>query len=157
MRLWSLVIAILVCFGAGAIGTVFTANSSGAYYQELVKPQWAPPGWVFGPVWTILYVMMGFSLWLVWSEKGSSELPVKTALWIFGVHLALNAAWTAVFFGLKLPGWAFVEIIALLLMIGATMIAFLRVRPLATILLIPYGCWVTFAACLNYSLWSLNR
>lgn len=122
-----------------------------AWYAELRKPLWAPPRGVFGPVWTMLYLLMGIAAWGVWQRDGWSRALIPWA-----VQLGLNALWTPVFFGLREPGWAFAIIVALWLAIGATIVAFARVRTWTAWLLAPYLAWVTFAAFLNYSIWRMN-
>ncbi len=127
---------------------------TGGWYAELAKPTWNPPGWLFGPVWTMLYAMMAVAAWLVWRRGGwrmqRGPLTLYLAQW------ALNALWTPLFFGLRRPGWAFAEILILLLAILATLAAFWRVKRLAGALLVPYTLWVTFATFLNYTIWRMN-
>ena len=126
----------------------------GEWYASLAKPPWNPPSFVFAPVWTTLYVLMGIAAWLVWREAGFSG--ARAALSLFLVQLVLNALWSYLFFGMQKPMFAFFEIIVLWCMILATLVAFWRVRPMAGVLLIPYVCWVSFASVLNYQLWRLN-
>ncbi len=142
---------VLVSFLPSLVGAFFTP---GAWYAELDKPSWNPPSWVFGPVWTALYATMGVSAWLVWRERGLSG--ARGALTLFDVQLALNAAWSWLFFGLQRPGLAFAEIVALWLAIVATLAAFARHSRPAAWLLSPYLAWVTFAAALNFAIWRLN-
>ena len=145
---------------AGWIALAFLAALPGALvttaaeYQDLAQPSWAPPSWVFGPVWTTLYALMGVAAWLVWKEGGFSA--ARVALGLFLVQLALNAVWTPLFFGAGLRGWAFAEICALWAVLAATLVAFFRKRALAGWLLVPYLLWVTFAAALNFAVWRLN-
>jgi translocator protein len=134
----------------GGIGSLF---QPGAWYDGLNKPAWNPPSWVFGPVWTALYVMMGAAAWLVWDRYRDEA---KGALSLFVVQLVFNAGWSAIFFGLQSPGLAFLEILVLWLLIAATIVAFWRHRPLAGALLLPYIAWVSFAAVLNFTIWRLN-
>jgi len=141
-----------LCLGAGLIGSVFTTRSVGSWYLALSKPSWTPPSGVFGPVWTALYVMMGVAAWLVWRRSGLATLPIS----LFAVQLALNVAWSAIFFGMRQPGWAFVDIVALWVAVAATMIAFYRVTPTAGLLLAPYLAWITFASALNLAIWRMN-
>lgn len=142
---------------AGFIGLTFLAPLAGAWsppsewYQGLAKPTWTPPGWVFGPAWTVLYLLMAVAAWRVW-RCGGWTTPLRW--WL--VQLALNAAWTPVFFGLKQPGWAFAEIVLLWLAILTTLRQFLAVERTAGWLLVPYLLWVSFAAALNYTIWRLN-
>jgi len=141
----------------GFIAVTFCAPLAGMFappgdwYASLVKPEWNPPSWIFGPVWTLLYLMMAVAAWLVWKREGW-----RRALGFYAVQLVLNATWTPVFFGAREPGWALVVIIALWAAILCTLIAFLRVRKIAGILLVPYAAWVSFAAFLNFTLWQLN-
>jgi translocator protein len=136
----------------GGIGSLF---APGAWFQQLNKPAWNPPNWVFGPVWTLLYVLMGLAAWLVWDRYGFRG-AARGALILFGVHLLFNTAWSAIFFGLREPGWAFAEILVLWAMILALVTWFWRLHPVAGALLLPYLAWVSFAAVLNYSIWQLN-
>jgi tryptophan-rich sensory protein len=142
---------IAVSFGAAAVGGLF---GPGEWYATLNKPSWNPPSWIFGPVWTLLYAMMGIAAWLVWKERGwrGAALPLS----LFLLQLILNAAWSWLFFGLHRPGLALADIAALWISILATLIAFWRVRPAAGALLIPYLAWVTFATVLNAELWRRN-
>ena len=137
---------------SASVGAVFV--STGDWYALLVKPPWSPPAWVFGPAWTILYVLMAVAAWLVWRAGGWKVQ--KVPLGLFLVQWLLNALWTPLFFGLHRADLAFVEIALLWLALLATVVSFWRVRPLAGALLIPYLLWVTFAATLNFSLWRLN-
>ena len=142
---------VLLCFAAAAFGGLFMP---GEWYASLKKPSWNPPGWVFGPVWTALYTMMAVAAWLVWKRGGWASQ--RRPLMLFLVQLALNAAWTPLFFGLKKPGWAFAEIVLLWLAIAATIVAFRPTSRAATLLLVPYLAWVSLAAVLNFTLWRLN-
>ena len=146
---------LLICFAAGAIGSAFTARAIPDWYVGLRKPTWTPPDWVFGPVWSALYLMMGLAAWLVWRKAGWTG--ATTALALFGVQLVLNVLWSALFFGLRAPGAAFVEIVILWAMIAATLVAFWQVTPLAGALFVPYLAWVAFAAALNLAVWRMNR
>jgi translocator protein len=134
----------------GGMGSLF---QPGAWYASLEKPAFNPPSWVFGPVWTALYVLMGVAAWLVWERFGGAA---RTALAVFGVQLAFNAAWSVLFFGLRSPGLAFAWIVILWSLIVATLVLFWRLRPLAGVLLVPYLAWVSFAAVLNLAIWRLN-
>lgn len=138
---------------AATLGS-FASLGAPEFYRALVRPQWAPPGWLFGPVWTVLYAMMAFSAWLVW-RKGTSP-QVRTALALFMVQLALNVLWSWLFFAWRLGVWSVIEIAVLWCAIAATILAFWRVRPLAAALLLPYLAWVKFAAALNFTVWRLN-
>lgn len=154
-RLPRLVSAIVVCQLAGIVGSVFTVSSIPTWYAGLEKPFFAPPNWLFGPVWLSLYTLMGVSLYLVWS-RGADTRSVKTALSVFGIQLALNALWSVLFFGLRSPLLGLVEIAALWIAIAATIVLFYRVSRTAGLLLIPYIAWVTIAAALNGFIWTLN-
>lgn len=149
-----LVIFIAICFGAAGLGAMATTSSVNGWYQTLTKPSWNPPDWLFGPVWSTLYLMMAIAAWLVWRYRGLKGSSV--AMTWFGVQLALNSLWSIIFFGLNQPGWAFVEIIFLWLAIVATVTAFRRISTAAASLLVPYLAWSTFAACLNFAIWRLN-
>jgi tryptophan-rich sensory protein len=146
-----LVVALALSFGAAYIGSRFPVDD---WYAELSKPSWNPPNWLFGPVWSVLYLLMAIAAWLVWREGGLAGAAVPLGLFV--VQLALNAAWSWIFFGRHELGLALIEILVLWAAIVATMIAFWRVRPLSGILLVPYLLWVTFAAFLNFTLWRLN-
>ncbi len=153
MSILALIGWILLSFAAAAVGGA--AAGPGAWYASINKPSWNPPSWVFGPVWTVLYLLMGVSAWLVWSRRG--QVPVGMALTLFVIQLGLNALWSWLFFGWQMPGAALVEILALWVMILLTLLAFWQIRPLAGKLLLPYLAWVSFASFLNYTLWRLNR
>ena len=150
-----LVVFVAVCLGVSATGAWFTSGSVATWYPTLAKPAWNPPPWVFGPVWTVLYLTMATAAWLVWRKAGFSE--AAGPLGIFAVQLALNALWSPLFFGLESPGAALVDIVALWLAVAATLISFRRVVPLAGALLVPYWLWVTFATALNLAIWRMNR
>jgi translocator protein len=141
-----------LCYLAAFVGSRFT--DTGAWFRALEQPAWAPPDRVFGPVWTVLYTLMGIAAWLVWRARGFRGAP--TALGLFLVQLVLNVAWSGLFFALQRPDLAFAEIVVLWAAIVATVVAFWRVRPLAGALLLPYLAWVTFAAALNFAIWRLN-
>lgn len=142
---------LLLCFAAAAGGAMFMP---GEWYAALNKPTWNPPSWIFGPVWSTLYLMMAVAAWLVWQRGGIAAQ--RRALGLFLTQLALNALWTPLFFGLRQPGLAFAEILLLWLAILATLLAFRRVNRVAAWLLVPYLAWVSFAAVLNGTLWRLN-
>ena len=150
-----LIIAVALSELAGIIGSVFTTPSIAGWYATLVRPALNPPAWVFGPVWTALYALMGVAAFLVW-KKGLEHRDVKIALGIFLGQLVLNTLWSIIFFGLHDPGAAFVEIIFLWLAILATIVAFARISKPAAWLLVPYLAWVSFASYLNFMLWMLN-
>lgn len=151
------VITLAACFGVSGIGALFTTvDSITNWYAQLQKPEITPANWVFGPVWTILYLLMAISAFLIW-RKGLNYTNVKHALGWFLIQLILNAVWTPLFFGLHLILLAFIEIVLLWLTILATLLTFRRVSSLASVLLIPYVIWVGFAAILNGSIWYLNQ
>lgn len=150
-----LVIAIVGSELAGIIGSVFTAPAIAGWYTTIVKPELNPPAWVFGPVWTTLFALMGIAAFLVW-KQGLERRDVRIALGIFVGQLALNTLWSILFFGLQSPGAAFVEIVILWFAILATIVAFARISRPAAWLLVPYILWVSFASYLNFSIWMLN-
>lgn len=145
---------------AGLVGSVFTSPAIPGWYANLVKPSFSPPNWLFGPVWIVLYILMGISAYLVWSAYAKSSAgrrrELKTALLLFWVHLIFNAVWPIIFFGLQNPGLAFVNIIIIWLLIVALMIKFWKIDSRASYLLMPYLLWVSFASVLNYFIWYLN-
>jgi translocator protein len=141
-----------LCFLTAWIGSRF---SPGEWYAHLQKPSWTPPGYIFGPVWSILYVSMGIAAWLVWKRAGFSGASL--ALTLFVVQLILNGMWSWIFFGMQGPGLAFAEILVLWSTVLATTIAFWRLSTTAGMLFLPYLAWVSFAAFLNFSIWQLNK
>ncbi len=147
----ALLVSIVVCELAGIVPSFLTANDVATWYTTLQKPGFTPPSWLFGPVWTTLYLLMGVALYLVW-RRGDNRF----ALAVFAVQLVLNAGWTLVFFGMRWPAGGLAVIVALLVAIVATMVAFERIDRRAALLLVPYLCWVGFATLLNYELWRLN-
>jgi len=147
-------IAIFICHLAGIIGSVFTASSVTTWYPTLVKPEFNPPSWVFGPVWLTLYTLMGISVYLVWKKK--DKYNVTPALLVFFAQLVLNAVWSIIFFGLQSPFYAFIIIAFLWVLILGSIYFFYKISKTAAYLLIPYILWVSFAAILNYSIWMLN-
>jgi len=142
---------LVLCFSAASLGAFFMP---GEWYARLKKPSWNPPGWIFGPVWSSLYTMMAVAAWLVWKRGGFAAQ--RRPLRLFLVQLALNGAWSPLFFGLHRPGVAFAEILLLWLSIVTTLTAFRPVSRVAAWLLAPYLAWVTFAAVLNFMLYRLN-
>lgn len=144
---------LLSSLAAGAVGALATAEARD-FYAGLVRPPWAPPGWLFGPVWTTLYVMMGVAAWLVWRQAGWSGAAV--ALSLFVAQLAFNALWSWIFFAWRSGALAFAEILLLAVLIIATMLAFARVRTAAALLLLPYLAWVGYATALTWTLWRAN-
>lgn len=151
-----LIASLLVCQLAGFLGSLVTSPSIPVWYASLEKPSFSPPNWVFSPVWITLYALMGISLYLLWRQD--TKVPkVQIALFFFIVQLILNVSWSMVFFGLRLPFLAFIEILLLWAAILLTIVKALKVSKTAGILLLPYILWVSFAAILNFSLWFLNR
>jgi translocator protein len=148
----ALVVSLAICFSAAGIGSLATNPNIATWYAGLVKPTWNPPNWIFGPVWTLLYISMAVAAWLVWRQGGLWQ----RASALFAVQLALNAAWSWLFFGFHMPGAAFVEIVVILAAIAATTIAFWRQSLAAGILMVPYLGWVAFATVLNFTIWRLN-
>jgi tryptophan-rich sensory protein len=147
-----LVVWVLVAFLPSLGGLLAMPD---AWYARIAKPPWNPPSWVFGPVWTLLYLSMGVAAWLVWRHGG-----LRAQAWplsVFAVQLALNAAWSPLFFGLHRPGLALVDIVAMLVAIASTIRAFRAVQPAAGLLLVPYLAWVSFATVLNGTIWWLDR
>ncbi len=150
-----LAVAIIVTQLAGIIGSLFTFSAIPTWYATLTKPALNPPSWVFGPVWTTLYVLMGVSAFLIW-QKGWQRKDVKVALSVYGIQLILNALWSIVFFGMQSPGLALVNIALLFISIVLTMVLFYKLSRPAMYLLIPYILWVSFASYLNYAIYALN-
>lgn len=149
-----LILFIFVCLGAGWLGAIATTPEIEGWYKTIEKPSWRPPDYVFGPVWTTLYVMMGVAAWFVWKSGSANSAILPLA--IFGIQLVLNVAWSWIFFGLHEIGWAFVEIVVLWLAIAATTAVFFRRSQLAGWLMVPYLGWVSFASVLNFAIWRLN-
>lgn len=148
----ALVISLALTFAAAGIGSLATTPNIPTWYAGLAKPTWNPPNWLFGPVWTFLYISMAVAAWLVWRQGGLWQW----ALALFAVQLTLNAAWSWLFFGFHLPGAAFIEVVALLVAIAATTVAFWPKSMAAGILMLPYLAWVAFATVLNFTIWRLN-
>ncbi|MNS07197.1 TspO/MBR family protein [compost metagenome] len=148
---------VVTCLAIGYFSGIVTRSSITTWYPTLVKPSFNPPNWIFAPVWSMLYVMMGVAAGLVWDRIESDKETVKKALIFFAIQLALNALWSYLFFGLHNPMLAGLEIIILWLMIYETYIQFAKINKIAGFLLIPYLLWVSFATVLNGSIWWLNR
>ena len=144
---------LIVSFIAASIGAAASIQA-GPFYSQLIRPDWAPPPWVFGPVWTALYALMGVAAWLVWRVGGFRA--AQSALTLFLAQFALNALWSWLFFAWHRGALAFVDILLLWALIVATLIAFWRISALAGALIVPYLLWVSFASALNYSVWQLN-
>jgi translocator protein len=146
-----LVILIVACFAVAGIGGLATTPNIPNWYAGLAKPSWNPPSWLFGPVWSVLYLSMAVAAWLVW-RRGNALMPLT----LFAIQLGFNAAWSWLFFGMHSPGVAFVDIVLLWGAIAATTIAFGLRSKVAGLLLVPYLVWVSFAAVLNFAIWRLN-
>ena len=146
-------IFILICEAAGIMGAIFTFPAIGGWYKKLIRPEIAPPNWVFSPVWTILFFLMGISLYLVWeSDRRRNAKPI----YIFAAQLALNVLWSVLFFGFHSPFLALIEIVFLWAAIVWTIIVFYRISKPAGLILLPYAAWVGFAIILNFSFWLVN-
>ena len=147
-----LIVSIVVCLRAAGLGSLWTTPALRPWFASMSKPRWTPPNWLFGPVWTILFLSMAVAAWLVWRKVGLTAAPMQ----LFLLQLLLNVAWSGVFFRLRSPGLAFGEIVILWLAILATTIEFLAAVPAAGWLLLPYLIWVGYATALNFSIWRLN-
>ena len=154
-KIWRFIAALILCEGAGAIGTIFTISAIPAWYSHLNKPVFSPPNWLFGPVWTILYALLAVCLFILWN-KISQNKKAKTAVCLFLGSLFLNAIWTPIFFGLRNPIAGFVVIILMWLSINAMIFYFYKIDKTASLILISYWCWVTFASVLNLAIVILN-
>lgn len=150
------IVSVAVPLLCGFLGSLATRPAIETWYAGLTKPGFSPPNWLFGPAWTLLYILMGIAAFLVWN-RGLDAPGVKPALVLFLVQLVLNLAWSFIFFAGRSPTWGFVEILVLWVAIVATMVQFFRVTPAAGWLLVPYIGWVTFASALNGALMVLNR
>lgn len=153
---FKLIISIVASFAAGGIGSLFTFKTIPTWYQGLKKPPYTPPDWVFGPVWTALYIMMGISVFLIW-QKGLAVDGATLAFTLFWIQLVINTSWSIIFFGTKSKGGGLITIIVLWLLILATIIASFQVAIWSGVLLIPYIVWVSIASYLNLGIWLLNR
>jgi len=143
---------VLLCLAVGGIGGAASSAAIDGWYRMIAKPSWTPPDWVFGPVWTVLYIMMAVAAWLVWKTGDR----VRPAMVLFFLQLALNLAWTFLFFNAQSPGLALVEIVFLWLSVAATMLAFFGRHVTAGWLFVPYLAWVSFAGILNAAIWMMN-
>lgn len=153
-KIFRLLFSIALCQAAGLIGSIFTIPQVNIWYKTLAQPSFAPPSWLFGPVWTTLYTLMGIALFLMWNAPRSRQR--RLALVAFFIQLGLNAIWSPIFFGLHVLTASVVVIVLLLITIIITMMAMYKVRPAATYLFIPYVVWVAFATMLNIAIWRLN-
>lgn len=157
----ALVLSIMLPIAAGAVGASFTMAASRTWYAAIVKPEWCPPPWLIGPVWTLLYITMGLSAWLVWRSGRRRASVVGSGAWtplrVYWAQLAVNAMWSPIFFGAKRVDLALAVIVVLLFLIVTTIRRFYQVDRLASVLLLPYLAWVTFATVLNATIWQLNQ
>ena len=151
----ALAVFVALCFAVAAVGGAVTATSVGIWYGQLAKPAFNPPDWMFGPVWTVLYLLMAIAAWRVWCRRGRTH-GAGLALGAWAVQLALNLCWSFLFFGARMIGAALAEIVVLLAAILVTTGLFWRIDRLGGALLIPYAAWVAFATVLNAALWWLN-
>ncbi len=147
--------ALGICLFIGFLGSLATQTSIDGWYLQLNKPSFNPPNWIFGPVWSVLFILMGIAAGIVWN-KGFYHKWVQIALYHFGFQLLLNASWSLLFFGLNEPFWALIDIIALFVVLLFTIRWFKIVNTTAAYLLVPYAIWVAFAAVLNFEIWRLN-
>jgi translocator protein len=150
-----LAISLILPQLAGFIGSFFTVSAIPNWYATLQKPSFSPPNWLFGPMWILLYCLMGVSVYLVW-QKIEEDKKAKKAVWLFWIHLVFNAIWSIVFFGLQNPSLAFANLFIIWILIIALMIIFWKINKNSTYLLIPYFLWVSFAGILNFFIWRLN-
>lgn len=158
LNIWDIVklaVSVFISLMAGIAGSFFTAPAIETWYKDLNKPSFNPPAWIFAPVWTVLYLLMGVAAFLVWRE-GIQHRNVQIGLGLFIFQLILNALWSIIFFGQQNPLAGFVEILVLWVAIAVTIYYFYKVNPTAAYLMIPYILWVTFATILNFSIWQLN-
>ena len=159
-NIFKFVISIIVCESVGIIGSFFTFSSVTNWFSTLVKPWFTPPSWLFGPVWTILYFLMGLSLYIIWNSKAeilSKQKYKKQFFILFGIQLILNALWSFLFFGLKSPIYGLIDILFLDVAVAITIMFAYRVSKYSAILLTPYMAWITFATLLNFEIVLLNK
>jgi translocator protein len=152
---WKFIIAVFICEAVGIVSGLLTQNEMTTWFSSLNKPSWNPPGYLFGPVWTFLYLLMGISLWLVWKSNAPETQKLRAEL-TFALQLFLNFMWSILFFKCHSPALALVDIILMIVTILMTIGRFARMSRLAAWLLIPYLMWVCFATALNYKIWSMN-
>lgn len=155
-KIIKLLASIFICLAAGAIGATSTVNSVNSWYTTLIKPSFSPPNWIFGPVWTTLFIMMGIAFFLVWVYGEKKNKLRKPALILFLVHLVFNTLWSIFFFGMQSPLLGFIDIVILWLMIATLAYLFYQVKKPAAYLMLPYLLWVSFASVLNFSILMLN-
>jgi translocator protein len=151
-----LIIALVIPLAVGGLSGFLTTSEIPGWYQTITKPSWNPPGWVFAPVWTTLYILMGVALYLVWKNENVDSRIKRAAIILFAVQLILNFFWSLIFFKQHQIGWAFAEIMTMWIFIVLTIFAFAKVNNIAAWLLVPYISWVSFASILNYTIWKLN-
>lgn len=156
-KISKILVVVVTCLVVGYFSGMVTQSAIKTWYPTLIKPSFNPPNWIFAPVWSMLYIMMGVAAGLVWGQIEQEKEVVKNALVFFAIQLGLNALWSFLFFGLKNPMLAGIEIVILLLMIYETYTKFVKINKIAGYLLIPYMIWVSFATVLNGSIWWLNR
>jgi len=150
-----LLISILIPLAVGSLSGFYTSSGVNGWYALANKPWFNPPNWVFAPVWTLLYILMGIAFYLVWNAKTEKSLK-QIAMLFFVLQLVLNFFWSVIFFKAQQPGWAFAEIMVMWVMILLTIIWFGKISSTAAWLMVPYICWVSFATVLNYAIWKLN-
>ena len=146
-------VCIAICLALGLFSGFSTVESINSWYRFINKPSWNPPNWIFGPVWTLLYILMGIAVALIWHTQHQNK---KTAITFFVIQFALNIAWSFIFFNLHAIGWAFMEIIVMLFFIAITIFSFYKISNPAAWLMVPYLIWVLFATVLNGTIWHLN-
>lgn len=146
-------VCIAICLALGLFSGFSTVESINSWYRFINKPSWNPPNWIFGPVWTLLYILMGIAVALIWHTQHQNK---KTAITFFVIQFALNIAWSFIFFNLHAIGWAFMEIIVMLFFIAITIFSFYKISKPAAWLMVPYLIWVLFATVLNGTIWHLN-
>ncbi len=152
MRQWIVLAGFIgLCLGVGILAGLVTAPAVLEWYPTLTKPSWTPPSWLFAPAWTVLYILMAVAAWLVWKAGNA-----KAALTLFFAQLVLNLAWSILFFGVRSPGLGLIDVAAMWIAIAATIFAFAFKSRLAAVLMVPYLCWVSFAAALNAAIFTLN-
>ena len=158
MKTIKFVISILICLSAGFIGSIFTGSSVDSWYKTIIRPSFGPPNWIFAPVWTTLFVLMGIAFAIIWSSELGEEKKSakKKALTVFVIQLFVNILWSLAFFGLKSPIFGLIVILILWFLILLTIIKFSKINKIAAYLLIPYILWVSFATVLNFAIWRLN-
>ena len=149
-----IILCVIICAGLGLASGFSTVSEITGWFQQIEKPSWNPPNWIFSPVWTTLYILMGIAAGLIWHSNDERK---GRALLLFALQFILNLGWSFIFFNQHEIGWALAEIIVMLLLIIVTAIAFYKIKPLAGYLMIPYILWVSFATCLNGAIWLLNK